>query len=426
MNISHIFVPTIPANSFRWASRTLLVLFCICLFACGNSFDGSSGTACLPRLYITIPHNAEMPLKKYVWTGNCSIEIIDTDGTIVYASHLLQMEGRGNSTFSKPKKPYNLKFEKKVSVLGLPQRRRLVLLANFFDHSLMRNALAFEVSRQTTLASTTPQGRFVELYVNDVDQGVYYLSERAKDMSPKGAMLIEYDVYAYKDDPVVFKTTLDGLPVSLRKPDNIPAALLANVECLVNDIAVAKPGSVDVTSLADYFIVNELCQNAEPNGPRSCYFHSLPDGRFAAGPVWDFDLAFNTVGIDSSNDLRPMRFFSNPKVGPSLRRLDADCLYNANALCFDILLSDSQFVDTLINRWQILRPRFEGLTAFIDSVDNLISESAVIDQQMWNAHEPARFDTCTTYSSAVKTLRNTYSNRILKLDSLFSSLSAND
>jgi hypothetical protein len=121
-----------------------------------------------------------------------------------------------------------------------------------------------------------------------------------------------------------------------------------------------------------------------------------------------------------------MRFFSNPKVGPSLRRLDADCLYNANALCFDVLLSDSQFVDTLINRWQILRPRFEGLTAFIDSLDNLISESAVIDQQMWNAQEPARFDTCTTYSSAVKTLRNTYSNRILKLVSLFSTLSAND
>jgi spore coat protein CotH len=167
------------------------------------------GQACLPRLYITIPHNAEMPLKKDVWTGNYSIEIIDTDGTIVYTSHLLQMEGRGNSTFSKPKKPYNLKFEKKVSVLGLPQRRRLVLLANFFDHSLMRNALAFEVSRQTTLASTTPQGRFVKLYVNDVDQGVYYLCERAKDMSPKGSMLIEYDVYAYNDDSVVFKTNVD-------------------------------------------------------------------------------------------------------------------------------------------------------------------------------------------------------------------------
>ena len=120
----------------------------------------------LPQIRIEFPYRADTISRDY-WIEKCKAEVVDADGFRRTATMDVNVKGRGNSTFAQPKRPYNIKLEEPISILGLPARKRYVLLANFFDHSLMRNALAFEVARQTSLASTTPQGRFVELVVND-------------------------------------------------------------------------------------------------------------------------------------------------------------------------------------------------------------------------------------------------------------------
>ena len=66
----------------------------------------------------------------------------------------------------------------------------------------------------------------------------------------------------------------------------------------------------------------------------------------------------------------------------------------------------------------MLKPRFEKLTAFIDIIDQQISTHAEVDQKRWNALEPARFDTCTTYRSAVTTLKTNYVKRLEKLSAM--------
>ena len=53
-----------------------------------------------------------------------------------------------------------------------------------------------------------------------------------------------------------------------------------------------KPSSVlDIDSFVDWYLVNELACNEEPQFPKSCFLY-LKNGRLYAGPVWDFDLAF--------------------------------------------------------------------------------------------------------------------------------------
>lgn len=37
----------------------------------------------------------------------------------------VQIAGRGNYTWTAPKKPYNLKFEKTISILGMREGRRV-------------------------------------------------------------------------------------------------------------------------------------------------------------------------------------------------------------------------------------------------------------------------------------------------------------
>lgn len=403
-------------------TRTIYILFALALlgllafFGWRHVSEQTVTFSSLPLVKITIPDDAG-PVLRDVWTEDCNVRIYGATGWSVYNSTYAELEGRGHSTSDKPKKPYNIKLDKPESFFGLPARERWVLLAGFFDHSLMRNALGQEIARKTSLAPTTPQGCFVRLEVGDEEQGLYYMSERVLDMVSEETVLLEFDTYALGEDEYIFRTH-GGLPVYVRSPKKLSPPLFEAVQELVNRIETAPIGHIDFDTFADYYLVEELCQNGELNGPRSCYMHILPDGRMAAGPVWDFDLAFIPVGVDQGNDLRPLR-----KAGmPGVRLLTADSLYNARSLWYGRLLQDSSFVAHVKSRWQLLKPRFEGLTAHMDSLDNLIRPSAIADQQKWNSLEPARFDTCTTYPSAFETLKTTYLTRIVKLDSLVNSL----
>ena len=371
----------------------------------------------LPEISIDFPRNAP-PLSRDEWIDNCRIRVADAQGKSIYSSPYLSVQGRGHSTFTKPKKPYKLKLNAERGLLGLPAQKRYVLLANFFDHSLMRNALAQAACRLTSLAPTTPQGRFVRLTVNGEEQGVYYLCEAVRDMVTEETLLLEFDAYAVNEDKQTFRTEELDLPVSVRQPEKLPASLLAEVERRVNGAEANPAEHIDFDTFADYYLIQELCRNGEPNGPRSCFMHERADGRLAAGPAWDFDLAFNTVLLDEKRDLRPLRFAHLDGV----RRLDSDTLYNAGALWYARLLEDARFKAHVKSRWQSLKPRFEQLTACIDSLDHLIRPDAIADQERWNAQEPARFDSCTTYSSAVATLRSTYEERVRKLDRLVKNL----
>lgn len=55
----------------------------------------------------------------------------------------IEIAGRGNSTWGYPKKPYKIKFDKRTEVLGMPEHKRWVLLANYIDRTLLRNDVAF-------------------------------------------------------------------------------------------------------------------------------------------------------------------------------------------------------------------------------------------------------------------------------------------
>lgn len=49
---------------------------------------------------------------------------------------------------------------------------------------------------------------------------------------------------------------------------------------------------LDKKSVAHLLIVHELTKNHEINHPKSIYLHKPKNGKFAFGPVWDFDWAF--------------------------------------------------------------------------------------------------------------------------------------
>ena len=307
----------------------------------------------------------------------------------------VEVKGRGHSTFAQPKHPYVLRFPAKWALPGMPPHRRWVLLANFFDHSLLRNALAAEVARQTSLADVAPRGRFVSLTANGQWQGIYWLCERVKQKVAKTDSLLQLDVYHWQEQQG------QGL-ASDTLPSGVP---------------------IDTLSVVDWWLVHELCMNAELNGPRSCYFRLTEGDTLRAGPVWDFDMAFNEVGVDNGGDLRPTKFKHLAELpsflqGKRIKWLTVDSLYLAQAPVMQRFLADEHFRQLSKARWQQLRPRFRRLTGFIDYCARLLNAESEADQELWNAREPARFDGSATWNEAVRKLKGTYQRRLERLDNI--------
>ena len=110
-------------------------------------------------------------------TGETSTyRIYKTDGT-PESSGTCFLRGRGNSTWSKAKKPYNLNLDKDNSLLGMDVCSRFALIANFWDSSQTRQYYAFEAAERLGLAYT-PQTRFVNVYLNGKYHSICLLTQR--------------------------------------------------------------------------------------------------------------------------------------------------------------------------------------------------------------------------------------------------------
>ncbi len=111
-------------------------------------------------------------------------EMTLTDGEEVQHFQI-QIRGRGNSTWSLPKKPYRIKLSEKSDLLGLGESRHWILLANHYDGSHLRNKLSYDLS--AAMGMTAVDTTFVNVILNGEYAGLYQLSENirpAKDRVP--------------------------------------------------------------------------------------------------------------------------------------------------------------------------------------------------------------------------------------------------
>ncbi len=217
----------------------------------------------------------------------------------------IELKGRGNSTFSEKKMPFQVKFSEKIDLYGLGKSRKWVLLANLFDDSNLRNAMAFYLERMLG-EKYALNGRFVELWYNGENQGLYYLTPKVEiektrvDLRDPYGILVEYDALNYRNK-VCYKTAQGRcLTISdVVSEDNSEAAMQSFLKSYNKLMAAAEVGDyttikklADVESLAIFFLIQEFTVN--PDGYASSLY-LYKDGfsdKIHAGPGWDFDYAF--------------------------------------------------------------------------------------------------------------------------------------
>ena len=113
---------------------------------------------------------------------DCTVALSSTNEAFCFEGATAGIRLRGNSTSSKPKKPYRIKFESKRNLLGLNEGEAFkswVLLAEWYDSSMLHNSTSLSLAT-VILTEYTSDWRYVNVYLNGEHQGVYLLAEQSQ------------------------------------------------------------------------------------------------------------------------------------------------------------------------------------------------------------------------------------------------------
>ncbi|MBQ3781777.1 MAG: CotH kinase family protein, partial [Bacteroidaceae bacterium] len=393
----------------------LLFLLSLCVTVMGQDFRRVTN---LPHVYIMTENKQNITSKDYyinstIWYVNESDNVIEYDS--------VGIRGRGNSTWSLPKKPYKIKFPVKQKLLGkgYARAKKWTLLANAADKTLIRNAITSEMGEWLGLKNS-PAAKFVDLTLNGQFQGNYQISDQVEvkghrvDIAEQdypltetsditGGYLLEVDGFW---DGNCFASN-HGLPIRIHYPDDEEIVDVQNqyIRNYVNnfetvlfgaDFADAEKGYrqwVDSTSLVNWFIATEISANID--GYYSSYFYKdRQDSLLYFGPLWDYDIAYD-------NDYR---------ISGNVRRLMTSDGYGEMKQWVNRMWQDPWFGKLVCNRYkEVMDGNLKGyLYEKIDSLTALLEQSQQLNYQKWGIstrvyHEVVIY---SSYDRYVEDLKN--------------------
>lgn len=383
-------------------------------------------------------------------TALVNVSIEDPAGNNL-GSAAAEFRGRGNYTWKLSKKPYQIKFDKKQSVLGMDKAKTWVLLANAADGSLMRNKVAYDLARAIGMPGA-PDSRFVDLRINGQYRGTYMVSDKVQvnetrlNLTDPQGVLVEMDNnYGAAEDYHFSSNTSNNMFVLndavSEVPDKSEGPLPADTQAgwdafrskmnqLDSLLAASSPNwsaisnLIDVDSFVRYYFVYELTENPEVVASSIYFYMNGPNDKIHAGPVWDFDSGlFNyetldpkyasvgDLGVDPNNDyVKNAQFLRtrNP-AGP----------------WYYHLFRNTQFVQAANQAWHDgIGYAINQLPSKIDSYKAQLNNSAADNFQRWTnvlghsslLNQPWGHNYASTYSGEVSYLKGKVSQRVQLLN----------
>ena len=113
-------------------------------------------------------------------TETGKVLMLNAEGGTEYSGHIEKLTAHGNSSWDySQKKPYNLKLPQKENLYGMGKAKKWALLANYLDHSMLRNKLTEEMCKAAGM-DCVMDSVFVDLYADGSYRGTYQLYERVQ------------------------------------------------------------------------------------------------------------------------------------------------------------------------------------------------------------------------------------------------------
>src|SRR5690606_12306747 len=194
-------------------------------------------------------------------------------------SGYIGIEPRGQSSLHWPKKNYSVETRDEfgnnlnTKILGMPKENDWILHGPFSDRSLIRNALAYNVSNQ--IGQYASRTRFCELFINDEYLGVYVFLEKIKPDDDRvnirkllpshvadvtGGYIIKYDKDASSGSIKIVYPKEDS--ITIQQQEYIQG-YYRNYLMSLHDSVILNPERgyrkyVDISSYIDFTIINEI------------------------------------------------------------------------------------------------------------------------------------------------------------------------
>ena len=303
----------------------------------------------------------------------------------------MRIRGRGNYTWNDfEKKPFRLKLNMGVSVLGLNKSKNFVLLvAADDDLGFLRVPVGFELSKIFEM-KYTPAYVPVELVINGDYKGLYFFTEHIRVDSERvdinkqldnqtdpnlvtGGWLIEIDNYDSSEQVAITEGIGEKLRFTYHTPEILSTVqrdylinLVTNTDKSIynrDKNSVEWERYIDIDTLARFYIINEIVDNAE-SFHGSCYIHKDlgADKKLIFGPVWDFGNSFRRS--------RDLFIYEYPQFGQSwIGEI-------AKFPCFQ---------EKVRELWKVYSPNIlTSINSFIDNYISSIGDACLCDARRWN------------------------------------------
>ncbi len=295
-----------------------------------------------------------------------TMRFVSADGKVLYNGELKEIKGRGNATWSKPKKPYQIKLKDKAELVnGAGKAGTWLLLANYCEKTMINNTVALNLAFDAGLKDSA-RSDYLDLYCNGTYMGTYQVSEKVQiaesrlelndlekttEAANNGAKLSSFSTFGpreaskgvskgynipkdpaditggylleieandrYVDEGSGFVTSY-GTAVVIKEPENASAAQVAYISNFFQefeDALRAKDGInpktgkrfdeyFDFTSLVKKYILEEFVKNIDAD-KTSQYFYKPSDKQSTVGfcgPVWDYDNSFDVMSTADKTD----------------------------------------------------------------------------------------------------------------------------
>jgi hypothetical protein len=363
-----------------------------------------------------------------------------TDAFNIYDGKIA-IETRGNSSQMFEKMPYGFETrdalggDAKVSLLGLPPESDWILAAAYIDKTLLRDPLAYELSRR--MGNWASRTIHCELVLNGQYQGVYILEEKIKrDQHRVDIEKLEPEENSGADlsGGYIFEVAQSGdgfdkrrryvypksADITIQQSNYIKSYDDAFRDMIVksgyDDPITGYPAWIDVLSFIDEILIQELSKNSDAYG-WSSYFHKDKDGKLKAGPAWDFDQGFSNSTFNNGPN------YSEWLIQKSI----TDNWLKENYPPFWIrLFQEKEFKKQLRLRWTSLREdqwSTENIMSYIDSTAQHLNEAQQRNFQRWDIlgkyiwRSTAGADVRNTYQKEVDNLKQFLTNRLGWMDS---------
>jgi hypothetical protein len=368
----------------------------------------------------------------------------DLDKLTPTFSTSIGLQGRGNFTWTLPKKGYAFELQDEAgadierSILGLPEGSDFALYACYSDKTCLRSALVFALGQQ--LGRWSPRTRFVELVLDGEYQGLYMLFERIRrdgqrcDIAKPAATKSLGDL----SGGYIFRVEGDKQEVGSLYPQefSLPSGRIYNYHYPKAESITAEQAKylrdsvqgfedamkkdprrygdwIDVGSWVDHAIVEELTNNWDG------YVHSVyvikeatkDGGKLVMGPLWDFDLAFANGNVTGYNCRTDNWAYQNKRPAP-----DDVAPYWLQ------LFAQPDFQEAFKCRWRALRKdalSLSTLDARMAAWSIFTAEARARDQAKWATMGKSIFPNCfakASYADETAALREWIVARVEWLD----------